>query len=110
MTDIPALLVVRIHKVVFAHGLSLITGVPAAAPTLAFIGLLWKSLRNLQFEMQVRQPTGIPFSLLRVSTRSAIMLYVTWSSRLLEGAALPLQSTRSVCCNLWRVISRVSTS
>lgn len=26
---------------------------PAAAPTLAFVGLLWKSLRYIQFEMQV---------------------------------------------------------
>ena len=24
------------------------------APTLAFIGLLWKALRNFQFELQVR--------------------------------------------------------
>ncbi|CAL5222037.1 g4330 [Coccomyxa viridis] len=28
--------------------------VPSAAPTLAFIGLLWKSLRNLQFETQAK--------------------------------------------------------
>jgi len=26
---------------------------PAAAPSLAFVGLLWKSLRYIQFEMQV---------------------------------------------------------
>jgi len=26
----------------------------AVAPTLAFIGLIWKSLRNSQFEVQVR--------------------------------------------------------
>lgn len=28
---------------------------PAAAPSLAFVGLLWKSLRYIQFEMQVPQ-------------------------------------------------------
>lgn len=26
---------------------------PAVAPTLAFVGLIWKSLRNPQFELQV---------------------------------------------------------
>jgi len=29
---------------------------PAAAPSLAFIGLLWKSIRNTQFELQARHP------------------------------------------------------
>ena len=32
---------------------------PAEAPTLAFIGLTWKSLRNPQFELQVRSHSGM---------------------------------------------------
>ena len=31
--------------------------VPAVAPTLALVGLLWKSLRNPQFELQVCRKT-----------------------------------------------------
>jgi hypothetical protein len=30
---------------------------PAAAPSLALIGLLWKSIRNTQFELQARRPS-----------------------------------------------------
>ena len=42
------------RSLMHSNWLTLTDCCPAAAPTLAFIGLLWKSLRNLQFEMQVR--------------------------------------------------------
>ena len=35
--------------------------VPSVAPTLALVGLLWKSLRNIQFELQVLASFPQPF-------------------------------------------------
>ena len=66
----------------------------AVAPTLAFIGLLWKSLRNLQFEVQVGPPAKLS-PCLQTRLMSPVMLCCI--SHMPQGSSHRLNHTHVLC-------------
>ncbi|EIE23106.1 FAD/NAD(P)-binding domain-containing protein [Coccomyxa subellipsoidea C-169] len=67
--------------------------VPSVAPTLAFIGLLWKSLRNSQFELQAKWVAQVLSGRVALPSREEMEADMEAFYRLLEKNSIPVRYT-----------------
>ena len=75
---------------------------PAVAPTLAFVGLVWKSIRNQQFEIQVRNVSqACKCSGWHQGSENAIFSLIVLPSSVVFCTGLNPPSPPPSPCHLW---------